>query len=201
MEKPKYELRTFGIPVFDNDIGSRRTIFGFGDILNAFVLLSSTFTNTSITDKVKNNELECFRMWRNIFFFECFYFFFYIGHKIHKKTAEICWPNEFLYEESSYAAIHNTLLLLLNYFTLNFIHINFWYYFYVSHQSKYCQWISLLQISWQIQTKFSFLFNESKHIWWAVIDTSVKILSAKLIFFIRNIWNNRDMMISVVERV
>lgn len=62
MEKPKYELRTFGIPVFDNDIGSRRTIFGFGDILNAFVLLSSTFTNTSITDKVKNNELECFRM-------------------------------------------------------------------------------------------------------------------------------------------
>lgn len=33
MEKPKYELRIFGIPLLDNR-GSRRTAFGFGDKLN-----------------------------------------------------------------------------------------------------------------------------------------------------------------------
>lgn len=59
-EKPKYELRIFGMACFDWEIGSRRTIFGFGDKLNAFVvLLSNTFTNTIITDIVKCMAFKC----------------------------------------------------------------------------------------------------------------------------------------------
>lgn len=66
-ENPKYELRIFGMLVFERDIGSCRIIFGFGDKLNAFVPLSNTLTNTNITDNVQSIEVTgVFWLFRNI---------------------------------------------------------------------------------------------------------------------------------------
>lgn len=56
-ENPKYELRIFGIPMLDAS-GSRKTMFGLGDKLNA--LLISTKTIDNITAMELNTTLNNF---------------------------------------------------------------------------------------------------------------------------------------------
>lgn len=69
MEKPKYELRILGIPIVVA-FGSRNTIFGLGDKLNALPLFLNT--NTNITA----NKLICIEFNARIFILICGFFFF-----------------------------------------------------------------------------------------------------------------------------